>query len=98
MVPVFTSRAWQCVWSMMPNDLVHVFGLDLTWQICATGGNKSAVDAMGVVDETFVQHLSVPSLAEQGQASASEPAWVRARTRLTSRCRACALADAAARS
>jgi hypothetical protein len=77
MVPVFTARAWQCVWSMLPNDLVHVFGVDLTWQVCATGGNRTAAEAMGIVDETYIEHLRIPSLAEQGQATADEPAWVR---------------------
>ena len=45
MVPVFTRRAWRCVWSMIQNDLTHGWGLDLTWHRCAEdpSRNKSAV-------------------------------------------------------
>ena len=55
----FAREAWRCVWHMIPNDLVHGWGLDLTWHQCAGGGNRSAVDAMGVVDSQPVHHLGV---------------------------------------
>ena len=71
MVPVFTRRAWRCVWSMIQNDLTHGWGLDLTWHRCAEdpSRNKSAVNAMGVVDAQGVRHLGAPTLGEQGESS-----------------------------
>lgn len=62
-VPVFTAEAWRCVWSLLPNDLVHAFGVDLAWHVCAGDGGTSS---MAVVDEQSVEHLGVPSLGEQG--------------------------------
>ena len=71
MVPVFTRRAWRCVWSMIQNDLTHGWGLDLTWHRCAEdpSRNISAVNAMGVVDAQGVRHLGAPTLGEQGESS-----------------------------
>ena len=60
---MFTAEAWSCVWSLLPNDLVHAFGVDLAWHVCAGGGGTSS---MAVVDEQSVDHLAVPSLGEQG--------------------------------
>ena len=57
---MFTIAAWRCVWSLLPNDLVHAFGVDLAWHVCAPG------DKMAVIDEQSVDHLGVPSLGEQG--------------------------------
>jgi hypothetical protein len=68
MVPVFTRRAWRCVWEMIQNDLSHGWGLDLTWQLCAADEkrNATAVDGMGVVDAQGITHLGAPTLTEQG--------------------------------
>jgi hypothetical protein len=72
MVPVFTRRAWRCVWSMIQNDLTHGWGLDLTWHRCAEDAsrNQSAVNAMGVIDAQGVRHLGAPTLGEQGETAA----------------------------
>jgi hypothetical protein len=77
-VPVFTSAAWRCVWAMLQNDLVHAFGIDMAWHVCAVpaAGNRSAADAMGIVDASWVEHLRIPSLAQQGQSIGEEPPWV----------------------
>ena len=74
--PVFTAAAWQCVWTMLQNDLVHAFGIDMAWHVCAAVGNRSAADARGIIDASWVEHLRVPSLAQQGQSVGEEPAWV----------------------
>ena len=83
MVPVFSRRAWRCVWSMIQNDLTHGWGLDLTWHTCAADptSNKTAVQAMGVVDAQGVTHLGVPTLSEQGEASAVASAFQGVRRR-----------------
>ncbi len=67
-MPVFTRRAWRCVWEMIQNDLSHGWGLDLTWQLCAADDTKNAtaVDGMGVVDAQGITHLGAPTLTEQG--------------------------------
>ena len=70
-VPVFTAEAWRCVWSLLPDDLVHAFGVDLAWHVCAGDGGTAA---MAVVDEQSVEHLAVPSLGEQGPNSTREHA------------------------
>ena len=44
-------QAWRCVWAMLPNDLVHAFGLDMAWGVCAGGGNSTARQRMAVIDE-----------------------------------------------
>ena len=77
MVPVFSRRAWRCAWAMIQNDLTHGWGLDLTWHTCAAdpANNKTAVEAMGVVDAQGVMHLGVPTLSEQGEASATASAF-----------------------
>ena len=77
MVPVFSRRAWRCVWAMIQNDLTHGWGLDLTWHTCAAdpARNATAVQAMGVVDAQGVTHLRVPTLSEQGESSAVASAF-----------------------
>ncbi len=50
---------------MLPNDLVHAFGLDLAWHVCAAGNSSSP--NMAVVDAVPVEHLGAPTLGEQGQ-------------------------------
>jgi len=62
-VPVFTRAAWRCVWSLLPNDLVHAFGVDLAWHVCA---GEAGLAAIAIVDEQSVDHLGVPSLGGQG--------------------------------
>ena len=66
--PVFTSAAWACVWLLLQRDLPHAFGLDLSWHVCAASANRTAVDAMGIVDATWVDHLGAPTLGNQGAA------------------------------
>eukprot|EP01018_Ginkgo_biloba_P021730 Gb_04030 [translate_table: standard] len=34
MAPVFSRKAWRCVWHLIQNDLVHGWGLDLSLQRC----------------------------------------------------------------
>ena len=65
-VPVFSIAAWRCVWALLPNDLVHAFGVDLAWHVCAGDAGASAI---AIVDEQPVDHLGVPSLGEQGPTS-----------------------------
>ena len=74
--PVFTPVAWNCVWAMLQNDLVHAFGIDMAWHVCAAVGNRSAADAMGIIDASPVEHLRIPSLAQQGRSVGEEPPWV----------------------
>lgn len=64
MVPVFSRNAWQCVWYMIQNDLVHGWGLDFSMRRCV----EPAHEKMGVVDAQWVVHQSVPSLGDQGEA------------------------------
>jgi len=73
--PVFSRRAWDCVWHLLQNDLVHAFGVDLSWHFCAASPGRAAADAMAVIDAVWLTHLSLPTLGEQGVASAGEPAW-----------------------
>ena len=77
MVPVFSRRAWRCVWNMIQNDLTHGWGLDLTWHTCAAdpAHNKTAVQAMGVVDAQGVAHLGATTLSEQGEGSDAAKAF-----------------------
>eukprot|EP01018_Ginkgo_biloba_P022832 Gb_26795 [translate_table: standard] len=35
MAPVFSQKAWRCVWHLIQNDLVHGWGLDLALRRCA---------------------------------------------------------------
>jgi hypothetical protein len=76
------QQAWRCIWHMLPNDLVHVFGLDLAWHVCA--GN---ITAMAIIDEVSVEHLGAPTLGEgqSGENGHAQPAWC-ARTGLGARC------------
>ena len=50
-MPAHVRQAWRCVWSMLPNDLVHAFGLDMAWDVCAGGGNSTSRQRMAVIDE-----------------------------------------------
>ncbi|KAJ8748233.1 hypothetical protein K2173_000641 [Erythroxylum novogranatense] len=59
MAPVFSKASWRCAWHMIPNDLVHGWGLDFRLGCCAQG---KPTENVGVVDSEYVVHNSVPSL------------------------------------
>ncbi|XP_024174263.1 uncharacterized protein LOC112180010 isoform X1 [Rosa chinensis] len=59
MAPVFSSAAWQCVWYMIQNDLIHAWGLDVQLGYCAQGDRMKNV---GVVDSEYIVHLGLPTL------------------------------------
>lgn len=59
MAPVFSRRAWMCVWHLIQNDLIHGWGLDMKFGYCAQGDPSKNV---GIVDAEFVLHKGVPSL------------------------------------
>ncbi|OAE25386.1 hypothetical protein AXG93_4620s2010 [Marchantia polymorpha subsp. ruderalis] len=40
MAPVFSRKAWRCVWHMIQNDLVHGWGLDMSMRRCVEGESK----------------------------------------------------------
>ncbi|XP_047326582.1 uncharacterized protein LOC124930273 [Impatiens glandulifera] len=35
MAPVFSREAWRCVWHLIQNDLIHGWGLDFSFRMCA---------------------------------------------------------------
>ncbi|KAJ8748216.1 hypothetical protein K2173_000624 [Erythroxylum novogranatense] len=59
MAPVFSKASWRCAWHMIPNDLVHGWGVDFRLGYCAQG---KPTENVGVVDSEYVVHNSVPSL------------------------------------
>ncbi|CAL9073714.1 unnamed protein product [Musa acuminata var. zebrina] len=59
MAPVFSRAAWQCVWHLIQNDLVHGWGLDMKLGYCAQGDRTEKV---GVIDTEFIVHMGIPSL------------------------------------
>jgi hypothetical protein len=59
MAPVFSKAAWQCVWHMVQNDLVHGWGVDFKIGYCAQGLRSEKV---GVIDAEYVLHKAIPSL------------------------------------
>lgn len=59
MAPVFSRRAWRCVWHLIQNDLIHGWGLDTKFGYCAQGDPSKTV---GIVDSEFVFHKGIPSL------------------------------------
>ncbi|GLJ36764.1 hypothetical protein SUGI_0740520 [Cryptomeria japonica] len=71
MAPVFSRKAWRCVWHMIQNDLVHGWGLDLSLQRCA----EPAHEKIGVVDAQWIEHKNVPSLGSQGESSEGKSPW-----------------------
>lgn len=77
MAPVFSRKAWRCVWYMIQNDLVHGWGLDLAIGRCAQPANEN----VGVVDAQWIVHNSVPSLGNQGESQQGKPGWEGVRTR-----------------
>lgn len=60
MAPVFSRKAWRCVWYLVQNDLVHGWGLDFALRRCAEGRNK-----IGVVDAQWLVHKGVPTLMNE---------------------------------
>ncbi|CAN6223152.1 unnamed protein product [Urochloa humidicola] len=64
MVPVFSRAAWQCVWGMVQNDLIHGWGLDRKLGYCA-GGDRALT--VGIVDSEYVLHRGVPMLGGVGK-------------------------------
>ncbi|XP_065872421.1 uncharacterized protein [Euphorbia lathyris] len=59
MAPVFSREAWQCVWYMIQNDLIHAWGLDFQLGYCAKGDRTKNV---GVVDSEYIVHLGLLTL------------------------------------
>lgn len=62
MAPVFTRRAWACVWHMIQNDLVHGWGLDWNFWRCVDEPGRQ----MGVVDAQYVAHHHGFTLGDKG--------------------------------
>ncbi|XP_047332937.1 uncharacterized protein LOC124936479 [Impatiens glandulifera] len=77
MAPVFSREAWRCVWYLIQNDLVHGWGLDFALRKCV----EPAHEKIGVVDSQWIDHRSVPSLGNQGQAEAGRAPWMGVRER-----------------
>ncbi|KAL3680826.1 hypothetical protein R1sor_023782 [Riccia sorocarpa] len=63
MAPVFSRKAWRCVWHMIQNDLVHGWGIDLNLHRCA----QPAYEKIGVVDAQWIKHRKVATLGEKVQ-------------------------------
>ncbi|KAH7866230.1 hypothetical protein Vadar_017449 [Vaccinium darrowii] len=64
MAPVFSKKAWQCVWHMIQNDLIHGWGIDLALWRCV----ERPHEMIGVVDAQWVEHKLLPSLGDQVRA------------------------------
>ncbi|XP_024379262.1 uncharacterized protein [Physcomitrium patens] len=77
MAPVFSRKAWRCVWYIIQNDLVHGWGLDFAIRRCV----EPAHEKIGVVDETWIIHVGVPSLGNQGVTIAGRAPWEGVRLR-----------------
>ncbi|XP_073286860.1 uncharacterized protein [Primulina huaijiensis] len=77
MAPVFSRKAWRCVWHMIQNDLVHGWGLDFALRKCV----EPAHEKIGVVDSQWVVHQTIPSLGNQGEAENGKAPWEGVRER-----------------
>ncbi|EOA24160.1 hypothetical protein CARUB_v10017393mg [Capsella rubella] len=77
MAPVFSRKAWRCVWYMIQNDLVHGWGLDFAVRKCV----QNAHETIGVVDAQWIVHQGVPSLGNQGQPEQGKQPWEGVRER-----------------
>lgn len=64
MAPVFSRAAWQCVWYMIQNDLIHAWGLDKQLGYCAQGDRTKTV---GVVDAEYIVHYGRPTLGHKDE-------------------------------
>ncbi|GFY87257.1 trimethylguanosine synthase [Actinidia rufa] len=82
MAPVFSRAAWRCVWHMIQNDLVHGWGLDFALRKMRR--RQPAHEKIGVVDEQWIVHQTVPSLGNQGKAENGKAAWEGVRERCRS--------------
>ncbi|KAL8138060.1 hypothetical protein V2J09_004061 [Rumex salicifolius] len=80
MAPVFSRKAWRCVWNMIQNDLVHGWGLDFALRKCV----ETAHEKIGVIDSQWIVHQSVPSLGNQGQSENGKAPWEGVRERCKS--------------
>ncbi|KAJ4977666.1 hypothetical protein NE237_008446 [Protea cynaroides] len=80
MAPVFSRKAWRCVWHMIQNDLVHGWGLDFALRRCV----EPAHEKIGVVDSQWIVHQVIPSLGNQGQAEQGKAPWEGVRERCRS--------------
>ncbi|CAM6114291.1 unnamed protein product [Calypogeia fissa] len=65
MAPVFSRKAWRCVWHMLQNDHLHGWGLDLNMGRCV----EHAIDRMGVVDAQWIEHYNGRSLQHDHDSS-----------------------------
>ncbi|KAJ0964192.1 hypothetical protein J5N97_029314 [Dioscorea zingiberensis] len=59
MAPVFSRSAWQCVWHLIQNDLIHGWGIDFKLGYCAQGNRNKRV---GVIDSEYVVHQGIKTL------------------------------------
>lgn len=62
MVPVFSWKAWNCVWNLIQNDISHQWGLDYSFQSCVTGDENERIQKMGIVDKVWVTHAGLETL------------------------------------
>ncbi|CAO2163630.1 unnamed protein product [Urochloa humidicola] len=67
MAPVFSRKAWTCIWHMIQNDLVHGHGLDLDFWRCVDDPEEQ----IGVVDAQYVAHHAVVTLGTKGGSRAN---------------------------
>ncbi|KAK7261341.1 hypothetical protein RIF29_27650 [Crotalaria pallida] len=81
MAPVFSRKAWRCVWHMIQNDLVHGWGLDFALRRCV---EPPAHEKIGVVDSQWIVHQVIPSLGRQGEAVNGKEPWDAVKTRCRS--------------
>ncbi|XP_057750591.1 uncharacterized protein LOC130969048 [Arachis stenosperma] len=77
MAPVFSRKAWRCVWYMIQNDLVHGWGLDFNLRRCA----EPAHQKIGVVDSQWIIHQGIPSLGNQGETDEGRAPYDAVKTR-----------------
>ncbi|XP_052187843.1 uncharacterized protein LOC127798362 isoform X2 [Diospyros lotus] len=71
MAPVFSRKAWRCVWHMIQNDLVHGWGLDFALRRCVEHPHEK----IGVVDSQWLIHQLIPSLAKQVKPEKDKAPW-----------------------
>ncbi|KAG0455393.1 hypothetical protein HPP92_024348 [Vanilla planifolia] len=77
MAPVFSRKAWRCVWHMIQNDLVHGWGLDFALRKCV----EPAHEKIGVVDSQWIVHQVIPSLGNEGHSENGRAPWEGVRER-----------------
>lgn len=77
MAPVFSRKAWRCIWYIIQNDLVHGWGLDFAMRRCV----EPAHEKIGVVDDQWIIHVGVPSLGNQGESTGGRAPWEGVRER-----------------